>query len=245
MCSLGRARQLLDWTGLQNSLLQRNPHNLLLRLYFHVRTYPNSGRTGRPQSSPDRDYLHHQLLRGRHHPHPGRPLLEESPGGVLRVLLLDLLCVLFSFSHNTTPFHRTDFCDTCSDAHKVRWVSLVVLSLQKLGRFLHPASRPDFSPLCEGHLDPVLGEHNHQLVAGNSNEQAAAGRKHALTLISHFDLLIVVCNHVDNENGCCCELRTSCYSTNLSFHITTVAAQCNSFHITIGKSMPAAPLHVE
>ena len=101
MCSLGRAHQLLDWTGLQNSLLQQNPHNLLLRLHFHVRSHPNSGRTGRPQSSPDRDYLHHQLLRGRHHPHPGRPLLEESPGGVLRVLLLDLLCVLFSFSHIT------------------------------------------------------------------------------------------------------------------------------------------------
>ena len=95
VCSLGRPRQLLDWRGLQNSFLQLNPHSLLIRLHLHVRTHPSYGRTGRPEDSPNSDHLHHQLLRGRHHHHPGRPLLEKSEGEVL--LLFDLLSVFFFF----------------------------------------------------------------------------------------------------------------------------------------------------
>ena len=77
---------------------------------------------------------------------------------------------------------------------------LLLPALKKLGRFLHPAlPGPDLPALGESHLDPVLREHDHLLTAGNTNEQAGAGRKHALTLISHFDLFIVVCNDVHNE----------------------------------------------
>ena len=104
VCSLGRSRQLLDWTGLQNPFLQLNPHNLLLRLHFHLRTHPNSRRTGRAQDPPDRDHLHHQLLCGCHHPHPGRPLLEKSEGEVLQVC--SHLCFLSNTPH--TPFAQED-----------------------------------------------------------------------------------------------------------------------------------------
>ena len=105
VCSLGRSRQLLDWTGLQNPFLQLDPHYLLLRLHLHLRTHPNSRRTRRAQDPPDRDHLHHQLLRGCHHPHPGRILLEKNEGEVFCEFAL--ISVFFLTPH--TPFAQEDW----------------------------------------------------------------------------------------------------------------------------------------